>query len=324
MHPISDMIDQVQVLRLHTADDGLVWFGDDASLGTNSYLEVADFFACAKLDAALRNTKGIRLLGTANNAALILQLSRMRMGRSQLTKKVPVVLGSPVVCLKEANLREPEAVLRYLWQPESKLAWQWHRLGETDYCSYGLIDALQESKSELNDKVQKIAAYHYAWPAVTFVPNFDALAACQFLASIVDPRWYVHFTHPHRMSRLLAYLGLTPQNVAAFLGFEAPAHNYERALPAIRAWYNETSVAAYNSRQSDSPNDFLWRIFASQENVVKGVLRGTQRLVSLVYQIWLYSISPANCDVAFQPDRFFKDERESQAFQAHHNKVLKT
>jgi hypothetical protein len=133
MHPISDMIDQVQVLRLHTADDGLVWFGDDASLGTNSYLEVADFFACAKLDAALRNTKGIRLLGTANNAALILQLSRMRMGRSQLTKKVPVVLGSPVVCLKEANLREPEAVLRYLWQPESKLAWQWHRLGETDY-----------------------------------------------------------------------------------------------------------------------------------------------------------------------------------------------
>lgn len=324
MSPVSDAVDQIQVLRLHTADNGLVWYGDDYNLGDNSYLEADDFVSFDRLGFSMSQVRSIRLLGTENNAALILSLQRLRLAAAGLpVGQLPIVLGSPAVCRTVSNLKDPEAALHYLWQPESNLSWQWHQLSGGDYCSYALVDALRREYGLMSDKVRHIAAYHPAWPAVSFVPNADTDAACRLLATIVDPRWYIHYTHPHRLSRLLAYLGVTPNNVAAYLGEGPPDKHYDRAATVIGVWYNQHSVTAYNEHNQDRPCDFLWRIFASQSTVGKGILRSTERLVSLLYHVWLYAVSPPHPEVVFEPLRFFKTEAESRAFVTHCDLVKK-
>lgn len=317
-------IDQIQVLRLHTAENDLVWFGDDSTLGCNSYLEADDFVEYDSLGFSLDRVRSIRLFGTAKNAALILRLQQIRLNAAGTSvAHLPIMLGSPTICRTDGNLREPEAALHYLWQPESNLSWQWHHLMSSDYCSYSLIDSLQREFGVVSEKARRIAAYHPAWAAVSFIPHCDIEAACRSLAEIVDPRWYVHYTHPHRLSRLLSYLGVTPHNVSAYLGECQPGRHYERAATMIGTWYNRESVQAYNTGKCDAPNDFLWRIFSSQDTVGKGILRATERLVSLIYHVWLYAVSPPHPEVTFEPSLFFKNEAESQAFVIHRDHVRK-
>jgi len=320
-------VDQIQILRLHTDDAGHVWFGDDCTLGVNSKCPVETFFdnSTLYLGFDINSARKVRVLGTRQNAALIVKLQELRSQDGTLLKRQRVELGSPAVCPTNAVLSDPECVLQHLWQPEpfSALRMLWHPLGRHDYCSYAMARAIDASDGKVTDWVRHISKYHPAWPAVTFTPKADLDAASSMLADVIDARWFLHYNRPNRLSKLYAYLGITPQNVKAFFGGGPRGRHYDRAATAITSWYNRESVIAYNTGRCDVPEAFLWRVYASQKGAERGVLRGTERMLSLVSHVWLNAVMPPHPEVGFRPDQFFKYLPEAKAFERHYAAAAK-
>ena len=314
--------DQVQILRLHADAAGHIWFGDDCTLGVNSKCPVETFFdnSLIFLGFDVNAAKKIRVLGIRQNAALLVKLQELRAQDAGLLKRQRVELGSPAVCPTDAVRSDPHSVLQHLWQPEpsSALRMLWHPMGRHDYCSYVMARDLDLNGGKVTDRVRHVAKYHPAWAAVTFTQKPDLDAACITLADIIDARWFVHYQRPNRLSKLYAYMGVTPQNVKAFFGGCEPGRHYNRAVMAITAWYNRESVVAYNTGRCDGPESFLWRVYASQRGPERGVLRGTERLLSLISHVWLDAVMPPHPEVGFRPAQFFKYLPEAKAFEKHY------
>lgn len=314
-------LEQDRVLRLHTAPDGVVWYCTDFGPAVNSELDTKDFVQY-RLDGLVKHVRGIHMLGVADNASLILrhlQSQHQQSARPIVPATVPVMLGSPCICRAEAQRRDPGKVLYYLRQSECRLPGQWHKLTTNDYATYALVAAMARDTPDAFDRRCKILPYHPAWAVVSFISFANASAICQLLATIVDPRWFLHETRPHRQSRLLAFLGITPQNVLAYLGRGPRGRHYERAATAISAWYHEE----FTTTRLNGPADFLWRIFASQTTLERGVLRSTERMLSLLYHVWLYNVASPHPEVAFNPAMFFKTPAEIEAFVAHSDRMRK-
>ena len=68
----------VEILRLHTDEQGCVWYGDDDQLGINTYLDTQDFFDSCPIGCDLDDVKCVRFLGTKANAPLVVELQRRR------------------------------------------------------------------------------------------------------------------------------------------------------------------------------------------------------------------------------------------------------
>jgi hypothetical protein len=184
-----------------------------------------------------------------------------------------------------------------------------------DYPTYSMMNTFSEATGrEVPDIALRIAEYHPAWPAVTFVPTADHHAAVRLICDIADPRWYRHPTRPTRLSRLYSHLGLTPQNVLALLGEGQPGHNFNRAKNAVRVWYNLRA-----QKTAREPGDFLLRLLdARKENRAFGLLRGTQKFVAFVCAVWSDALKPPHPEVGFAASRFFgKEPREAKAFDRH-------
>lgn len=315
-------VDQVQILRLHTDAAGNIWFGDDSTLGVNSGCPLDTFFdnSAMFLGFDVNSARSIRVLGSRQNAGLLVKLQELRSQDSGLLRRQRVELASPAVCPTYAVRSDPCSVLQHLWQPEPFSAFRilWHPMGRHDYCSYAMARDLDLNEGRITDRVRHIAKYHPAWPAVTFTPKGDLDSACIVLADILDARWFIHYQRPNRLSKLCAYMGVTPQNVKAFFGGCEPGRHYSRAVTAISAWYNRDSVVAYNTGRCDVPEAFLWRVYASQRGAERGVLRGTERLLSLISHVWLNAVMPPHPEVGFRPTQFFKYLPEAKAFERHY------
>lgn len=297
------------VLRLHVDSDGMVWVGDDADPAENTYQEVDDFFDGGLAAEYLADAKSVRLLGAACNARLVVRLHERRALDPEF-KAVSVRLGAPVIVPSAALRDDPEAVLYHLWQPA---AGAWHELVPLDYCTYAMIDGLTDCVGrEVPEVVARIAEYHPAWPALTFVTGVDRSAACRLLCDVVDPRWYRHPTRPGRLTRLSAHLGLTPENIAACVGEGRPGRHFNRAANAVRVWYNPRS-----HRETPGPADFLLATLAAHERLGRGLLRGTERLVAFVAAVWDDAVRPKHPEVAFDPAVFFRSAAVGAAYAAH-------
>lgn len=303
------------VVRLHTDKDGLVWMGTDGEPAENTCLDAWDFFESEARQEELDNARVIRLLGTRANAPLVVKLQERKASNSQFAKK-PVLLGSPAVVAREWLRNDPAAVLHHIWQPSpsANLAGHWHEMTTYDYTTYAMIDTLGDKEHrEVPQVTKKIAAYHPAWPAVTFVRTVDEDAACQLLCHIVDPRWFRHHQHPNRPSRLHAHLGLTPDNMAVIAGEEGEQGlHFNRATLAVRTWYNR-----HARRGSKEPGDFLIRTLDAHGTLAKGLLRGTQQLVNFVAAVWLDAVRPPHPEAGFRPADFFRDAATARSYEQH-------
>ena len=306
------MSDRVDILRLHTDDSGVVWYGDDSRLAVNSGLQAPDFIASGACD--LDGAGQVRLLGTRSNARLIVHLSRKPASRDNPTR-----LASPSLLATAALRRDPEAVLQHLWQPgyHGVCCGMWHDLSPLDHCAYELLTCLKPDGTMLPGYLA-VACRHPAWHALSFLPSLDENAACRLLCEIVDPRWYVHPHRPGRLSKLYTYLGLTPANAKAYFAAGFPGRHYYRASLAIRTWYSRRLVDLRGADR-DGPRNFLWRQYValSGKDNPGAVLRTTRRLVRMVYEVWMAGVQPGHPDAGFLPQRFFEFHGEARAFAEH-------
>lgn len=303
------------VVRLHTDKDGLVWYGADGEPAENTCMDAWDFFDTDRHTEELDNARVIRLLGTRANAPLVVKLQERKACNSQFAKK-PVLLGSPAIVPRAWLRGDPAAVLHHIWQPSpsANLAGHWHEMTTLDYSTYAMINSVGDrDMPEVPQVTKKIAAYHPAWPAVTFVRTLDEDAACQLICHIVDPRWFRHHKHPGRNTRLHAHLGLTPDNVGIICGNpgERGIH-FNRATLAVRTWYNR-----HARRGSREPGDFLLRSLDAHATLAKGLLRGTQQLVNFVAAVWLNAVRPPHPEAGFRPREFFRDDTVARAYEQH-------
>lgn len=296
-----------KTLRLHVDGNGTVWSGDDSTLARSSGVTVGEFLSTAGPGTGFAEAEVFRLLGTRHNASLIVGLRKARRGAA-------IYLANPRIC----RTNEPADVLQVLWQPEasSRLPGCWHLLSDVDCGTYAMWDEYDREK-KVTLRITALGQSHPAWRAIDFIPEHSPVSGCLLLMHILDPRWYLHETKPHRFTRLHDYLGLTQPNAKSFLRETPRGRNYERAIAAFTTWYNINSARQYNIGEATEPEHFLWRIFsAGNRPSDRGLLRATRRLVDLVVHVWLEAVQVAQRDGCFQPSSFFRPS-ECRAFLCH-------
>jgi hypothetical protein len=304
----------ISLLRLHTAIDGTVWYGDDSQMATHSNLRPDDFIRELTANWALESIKTIKMVGVPSNAGLITILQQKRSANQALAKQQQVLLGSPAAVPGVGPPENPSAILRQLWQPEASqmLPGMWHSMHSNDYCVYAMLKEFSAANFNVSETMRRIARYHLIWPALTFVESLNPSAACQLLCAIVDPRWYQHPSHPSRLTRLYSYLGLTPRNAESFLGLCTPGHNYGLAALAMSAWYDVGHLT------SGPDGNFLARRFWRYTERWEGLLRATQRFVDFVWFTWITAMQSSHPElIGFQPRKFFGNQAEGAAFERH-------
>lgn len=307
--------EKIEVLRVHVAANGHVWYGDDVMPAIDSGLPVQEFLTPDESGVELRRVRLVRVLGLRQNAALICGMYEIR---AQIRER-EIRLGSPALCQTQAVLDDPSKVLQYLWQPDtpSALVQHWHPCDKYDYLTYAMIKELTADPRSVQG--HGYAALHPAWPALTFIDGVHLPSARQLLVDIVDPRWFIHYWRPHRHNRLYEYLGLTPQNIAAALGAGERGRNYQRAENVLRVWRSENKKEC--TPDLEAPGAFLRRLAGHYPDPVKGVLRACKKLVSFVTLLWLDAVTRKQPDTGFSPSAFFHTVEEYAAFQAHRSRA---
>jgi hypothetical protein len=299
------------VLRIHQAEDGRLWTGDDRRVAVDSGKDLEEFVAGETLQKYSR----VRLLGTPGNAALVERLHTLRK-KAGLPEGHSIQIGSPAICREP---EEPAAALRAMWHSTvtQGVGGRWVELEDKDYSTYALVAELKRNGWEPNDKVRQILRYHPAWPALSFILGLDIRAASILIGKIIDPRWFAHSSRPNRTSKLYQYLGLTPKN-AEHLIFEIgePGRNFEHCKLVFSVWsktWSEPDLAV--------PHRFLHRILRSSETAVRGFLCANKKFIRFVKEVWLHELS-ANRKL-FDPELFFRQREEAAAYETHRSRLLK-
>ncbi len=303
----------VGVLRLHTAPDGLVWYGHDTLPFECTGRPAAAFSGAADtLDVGLDRATSVRLIGSAENAALVVSLARYR-ARVPRAALREILLVSPLACPGPARA-SPEAVLRALWQPAAPAAAAgcWHLMGPTEYTTYAIVAELAINGGRPSELARRTLRYHPAWPALSFLAGLDEDAACRLVAAVIDPRWFRHPLRPARLSRLTAFLGLTPDNMAAYVAGGLGGRHYARARLVLDTW------ASGFKYSMTGPNGFLHRIAAAAPggSYHLGLLKASVRFARFLFEVWSAEAS-GNAEVRFDPQLFFKSRDEVEAYDAH-------
>jgi hypothetical protein len=293
-----------ELLRLHTDPDGFVWYGDDANLAVNSYLEADDFMQSDLCGVVPASARRVAMLGLPANAGLVVAVQQARAKDPCLMHGQRVSLFSPA---NFDNVLDPERVLQQLWQPNPQvlLHGNCHDMTNADYVTYAMI---RETRAGNHEVARRMLPYHPAWPAVSFVPGVSLDRAVGLLCAIVDPRWYGSDSRPGRFNRLHAWLGLSRPNAAAYLGGLEGGRNYAQAANAFECWYD-------SRRRSDAC--VLWRAYGRAADPAAGVVRATRLLAEFVCRVWCDAVGGRHPEVGFRPDLFFKDAAETGRFVRH-------
>lgn len=304
-----------QALKIHTdPKTGFVWYCDRTNPIICSNLKPSEF----ENTTVFKSTKHIRLIGSKENAKLIVQLHWLKKETGKL-KKVEVC--SPLVCLNTSERKDPEAAIFEMrrWNYPASLG-GFHETNENDYYQYLLTHEVNKPDYEFNDHIKRLLKLHPAWPYLSFIGHLDILLAAKLLALIIDPRWYIDFDEPDSGAKLRGYLGLTPKTQAFVSGEPNSSHGIhaDRCRLVLDTWKTSESV---EGKDLHFPTYFLWRIYKTNEKTeYKADLRTSQSLISFLRHTWiseLCSDSHKGKDALFIPAYFFKLEEEVKYFEQH-------
>jgi hypothetical protein len=323
-------------LKLHIEDD-IVWYLDGDDLPRSAGMVPGEFL----LSDVLRKAESVRVMGTAENAALILALTAQR--EAGYLESVEVV--TPLVCETAAERNNPAMALYRMRQfMRAPSLGGYHQVTSADVAAYSLVVSMQHEG--WTPATQKILMTHPAWRPLNFIPELDWHRCATLLAKIVDPRWYVDVYNPDRGAKLEAYLGLDPKTQAGVsirkarktrrhkicntvLGcwklphlYDAVVDRFELAGPRPFANSNEPGLR---------PGDFPWRIWGYVSGIGPGSrqpgrgcmladLRASQRFVAFLRLVWLQelyteAVFPSLSAPLFRADSFFSlYVEEAEAF----------
>jgi len=298
------------VVRLHTGDNGLVWLGTDNDLGKETPFDTKSALDDKHIMSVLSSSQVVRIVGTQRNAPLICRLYELQYGGGKLCNTKVLLFSPDAVC----NTDDVASTLDTLWRvpDSSRLSGHFHEMDKGDYIAYSLIKLVAtEVPGPVSRKVRRLVPWHPAWPACTFVRSLDVSEASRLLCDIIDPRWYRHLTHPGRFGRLYRSLGVTKENVHAFIYGKPGGKHFDRAKTAIRTWYND----GLNKNANDCSN-FL-AVYLRKYPLPEAVHRGTQKLIEFIATFWLDSTRAYHPELGFDAGRFFKHTVTAREFAGH-------
>lgn len=292
-------------LYLHSKPGSGVWLKDGPCPPVFGDDTVTGFIHKHSQPGGLLTKRPVRILGTTENAELVVALHDRGFDRG-------LQLGTPAVCDSSASRLSPDQALfraQYVAGPASLGGWHW--VAPIDLLTYRLIVTQQLDVDRRN-----LYKRHPVHLLTSFVctSHEQHVACAELLSTIVDPRWYIDPVHPDRLQRLHQYLGLTP---AVFLesvvGPGGAGGNTGRAATARKAW---SSGVRFPTVGPPEPEALLWRIMCSKPDRVAGFLLATKTFVNMVRAIWMDAITGQHQQY-FDPTAFFRSAEEVTAWQEH-------
>jgi len=299
------------VIKVHTADDGRVWYAIGINPPVNSE-QIVDTFLLSSVITKFGTI--VRLLGTAQNAELIASLY-LRQYKGEIRS---VEVAGPNILQSPAEFSDPALViLRMRAVSIASAAGGWHALSMHDYPTYAMLARMWRTNFAFDMAMQTYWRMHPAHKALTFIPTISEEETVKLLTTIIDPRWYVDRRTPDRAAKLELYLGLTPQ-------VQNRVSDIKKLLSKRREVRNANVLAAWKTQPVDNvdlqlPGNFLYRIHAAAGGGIRGDLRGSQAFIRFLRYNWLAGLENrvGKKDGLFAPNLFFKSPAECSAYTQH-------
>lgn len=307
MAPVPDE----QIIKLHTADNGHVWYSSGIGPPVNSEL-ISDAF----LNTAVLSGFGVtvRILGLPQNAELITALY-LRRHKNEI--RAVEVAGMNVLYTPE-ELADPVAVLRRMRAVDiSSAAGGWHVLSVNDYPTYAMLARMLRTNFVFDEPARAYFQIHPVRKAAQFIPTLSDAETAKLLTTIIDPRWFVDRRSPDRTGKLELYLGLTPnvQKRVADPTVILHRHREFRCASVLAAWKTKKPEEV----DLHDPANFLYRISTTHRNPLLGDLRASQSFIQYLRYNWLDALHNRKGaqDGIFIPDMFFKTPAECALYAKH-------
>ncbi len=265
-----------EILKIHLAPGGEVWYSDGVENPRASSGGLSGFVS----GLATHGSSKYRVLGMPEHAPLIMELYQHYCSHR---REGVLEVASPLVCENERERHDPEIALfrmRQCLAPPSLGGW--HRFTELDYPSYAISAQLAKDNG-FNDHIRRLLLTHPAWYDLTFIDTIRPEYVVHLLSYILDPRWFVDFRRPERITKIKTFLGLTPRVMRAVSRGEAKDRRAVRCRTALYCWKGDEQPS---SADMERPGNFLWRRWRHAGGGAKGDLRATQAFVSYFIRTW--------------------------------------
>ena len=253
----------------------------------------------------------VRTLGTHDNVQLICDLYRQRCSPRHKGK---LEVASPLLCQPANERTTPEkAIYRMRQCLQSPSLGGWHQVDELDFPAYSLAEQISK-EGNFTDHVQNILLTHPVYHDLQFIPTIDMEAVAKLIASVLDPRWFVHANHPYRISKLRNYLGLLPYFMEQVDEEMIDNPKVVNAKLVRQAWKN----VYIDDVDFRDPANFLWRRWRAYGGGSKGDLAACRAFLVYLVRNWqnhLLSKSPQKIDM-FEPS-FLLNAEETAAYKAY-------
>ena len=330
-----------QVLKIHTARDGRVWYVDGSHATVNTGAPIEDFLETT----ACRGARHVRMVGSSGNARALCLMH----GRKTAGKLLRLEVASPAVVGRTRAERDDAKLMLMRIRDSAADGLNpamggWHEFGVADYPAYAIAacDGQDPSKYKVAECYEAMLAAHPAWPGLAFIQHLDLGRLAQLLGVILDPRWYVSLRTPRHgsdvapyyddASKLHAYLGLDPRTMAGVLG---PLRR-ERRIGAVPTGARGVVGPGYTDTGStDAPQLFPLAALSPGRRADQGRPAGqpdVRRLpaAGLARRALLRSQRPSAGGAGmrpireglFAPDHFFSHGEEADAYVEHRASVI--
>jgi hypothetical protein len=168
----------------------------------------------------------------------------------------------------------------------------WNPVGVGELPTYTLAGCYYLMAGDLT--MAELFASHPACKPLRFVKTLHVATCARLLSYLCDPRWFVDRDKPDRVSKLTAFLGLSPQTFPC-----------EQSDIVLKAWGGDRHVD-----DGDDPRHFLFRVTARRPE--RTLLRRTQAFVEFLRAVWLQALTPRV--ELFVPEHFFRRSDEADAY----------
>lgn len=299
------------IIKLHTADDGKVWYARGISAAKNSE-QIVDSFLLSPIVSGMGLT--FRVLGVKQNAELISALY-LRRYKGEVRS---IEVAGPNILDNQYERGSPELVLQRMRTAAiAPACGGWHQLTMHDYPAYALLARMLRTNYAYDESTQQYFQMHPAHKALTFIPTLDHAAATKMLIHIIDPRWYIDRRRPERLKKLELFLGLTP-------AVQAKVSNNKKLLTKTREFRCAAVMNSWKTLADDAvdladPANFLYRIRQAAGGGARGDLRASQAFLRYVNDNWLAALENRRGakDGLFAPNLFFKSPAEIKTYMQH-------